>query len=254
MSIKGVLLDLYGVLYIGDDLLPHALSSIEQLKKSGIPYQFITNTTRTTRDNLLQSLSSKGLVIPKEQIFTAPIATSKYLKENSLNPYLLIHPNLLVEFLEFKNSNYNAVVVGDAGTDFNYNNLNLAFRILFEGAPLIAMGMNQYFKESGGFSLDAGPFVKALEYASGKKATILGKPSKEFFLKAIEEFDCVPDQVVMVGDDVYADINGATDAGLQAILVKTGKYTPQDDQQIKSDNVQVVDNIKDAVHTICETN
>ena len=138
-------------------------------------------------------------------------------------------------------------MLGDAGTGFTYENLNTAFRILLGGAKFIAMGDNRYFKEEDGFSLDAGPFVHALEYACKTNATVIGKPSKEFFLNAIKDFECSPDQVVMIGDDVEADVNGATAASLRAILVQTGKYRKNDEHRIADPSTKVAKDIGEAV-------
>ena len=250
MSIQGVLLDLSGVLYIGNKLLPNALQSIDLLRKLDIPHRFITNTTRRTRDDLLSSLSNKGLEIPKQQLFTAPLAARQFLIEHNLNPFLLIHENLYPEFSEFTDTNYNAVLLGDAGTGFTYENLNTAFRILLGGAKFIAMGDNRYFKEEDGFSLDAGPFVHALEFACETNAIVIGKPSKDFFSSAIKDFGCLPDEVVMIGDDVEADVNGATAARLQAILVQTGKYRENDDQRITDPSTKIAKDIGEAVSWI----
>ncbi len=248
--VKGVLLDLSGVVYIGKKLLPNALASIELLKKHNLPVRFITNTTRSTRNEILDKLIAMGLNIEKQQLFTAPLAALQYLQDNKLNPYLLIHPNLYPEFSDLNHQNFDSVLVGDAGQSFTYENLNTAFRILFDGATLIAMGDNRYFKDEEGFNLDAGPFVHALKYASGANATILGKPAKEFFLTASRDFHCTPDEVVMVGDDVDADVNGALTAGLQAILVQTGKYRTTDDQHIQNSSARIAADIGAAVDMI----
>lgn len=252
--IKGVLLDLSGVLYVGSSPIVGALDAIHQLRAKKLPVRFITNTTRSTRTAIIKKLAKMNLDIPEDQLFTAPLAARNYIKEKNLNPFLLIHPNLLPEFSEFDRQEFDSVLLGDAGSSFTYETLNTAFRILFEGAPLFAMGDNRYFKEEDGFSLDAGPFVHALEYASGVKANILGKPAKEFFLQAIKDFHCTPDQVVMVGDDVEADVNGASAAGLQAILVKTGKYRSDDDQHIRNPSVRIAVHIGQAVDWICKEN
>ena len=248
--IKGVLLDLSGVVYIGDHLIDGALKAINKLHANHIPLRFITNTSRSTRSEIVIKLATMNLEIPEDQLFTAPMAAKSYVKENKLNPYLLIHPNLLSEFSEFGDQNFDSVLLGDAGSSFTYESLNRAFRILLTGKPLIAMGENRYFKEEDGFSLDAGPFVHALESASGAKATILGKPAKEFFLAAIKDFHCTPNQVVMVGDDVEADVNGALSAGLQSILVQTGKYRTTDDQLIQNASAHIASDIGEAVDLI----
>ena len=248
--VKAVLLDLSGVLYVGNNLLPNALASLNLLKSHNIPHRFITNTTRSTCDNLIKSLARKGLDIKKEQLFTAPLAARQYIKDNKLNPYLLIHPDLRPEFSDFKNQNFDSVLVGDAGSAFTYQALNSAFRILLNGNKLLAMANNRYFKEEDNFSLDAGPFVHALAFASGAKTTVIGKPAKEFFRAAIKDFHCAPDEVIMVGDDVEADVNGALSAGLQAILVQTGKYRPADEQRIQDSSAQVVTDIGAAINLI----
>ncbi len=130
--VKGVLLDLSGVLYVGNKLLPNSLASLGSLNKQNIPLRFITNTTRSTRDDLLKKLSSKGLIIPKQQLFTAPLAARQYIKDHKLNPYLFIHPNLRPEFSEFKHQEFDSVLVGDAGSSFTYETMNAAFRILLD--------------------------------------------------------------------------------------------------------------------------
>jgi ribonucleotide monophosphatase NagD (HAD superfamily) len=75
-----------------------------------------------------------------------------------------------------------------------------------------------------GLSLSAGPFVTALEYATGRSAVIMGKPSKDFFNLALADMGLDAGQTAMIGDDVITDICGAQAAGIKGILVKTGKY------------------------------
>ena len=113
----------------------------------------------------------------------------------------------------------------------------MGFRALINGASLIAAAKNRYFKDSDNdLSLDAGGFVEALEFASNKRAKIIGKPSKEFFYLAIKSLNLQPNEVLMVGDDIKSDILGAKKAGLKTALVKTGKFTNRDLQKgIKPD-------------------
>ena len=248
--IRGVLLDLSGVLYVGDKLLPGALSAVQRLVDAGLPVRYITNTTRSTRQMILQRLTRLGFNIAAEDIFTAPIASRQYIEANSLVPFLLIHPDLEPEFIGMIGEP-NAVLVGDAGDRFTYNNMNLAFRYLQDGAPLLAMGVNRYFSEGDMLSLDAGPFVHALEYACGSKAVVLGKPSFEFYATAVNSLGCNPEETVMVGDDVEADVIGAMCAGLNGILVQTGKFIQGDEKKIKAGAVCVAD-ITAAVDYILE--
>ena len=90
-----------------------------------------------------------------------------------------------------------------------------------------AFAKNRNFLDHDGeLSLDAGPFVAALEYASGREATVFGKPAAMFFKLAVESLRCAPEEVAMIGDDVEADVGGAMAAGLMGVLVRTGKYRP----------------------------
>ena len=248
--ISGVLLDLSGVLYVGGKALPGAHDALQKLAAAGLPVKFVTNTTRSTRDMILSQLAAMRFNIAADDLFTASQAALTYLDQQKLNPSLLVHPDLLAEFSTVSPGAVNAVLIGDAADSFTYQNLNRAFRLVLEGAPLLAMGYNRYFKQADGFSLDCGPFVAALEFAADTKATILGKPSSTFFHSALAEFDCPVDEVVMVGDDVEADVCGALAAGLQGLLVRTGKYRAVDESMIDPSDAQVVDDIGAAVEWI----
>lgn len=233
--IRGVLLDLSGVLYVGNKALPGANKALDKLTESGLPVRYITNTTRKTSRVILDQLSAMDFVIKPDELFTAPIAARTYLERESLRPYLLIHPDLEEEFSDMNfQENVNAVLVGDAGKGFTYEKMNTAFRLIMDGARFLALGVNRYFSEGDSLSLDVGPFVRALEYASGIDAKVLGKPSADFYMSAVESIGCDPSEVIMVGDDVESDVNGALQAGLQAILVRTGKYTNADKERIQA--------------------
>lgn len=248
--IRAVLLDLAGVLYVGDEPVPGALEAVQRLHRAGLATRYITNTTRSTSRVTLDRLARMGLSIPPDALFTAPLAARSYIETRGLHPYPLIHRGLMPEFQEYTEGPYNAVLVGDAGPAFTYENLNEAFRLLLEGAPLLAMGDNRYFREAEGFSLDVGPFVAALEYAANTRAIVLGKPAPAFFHAALADFGCAAADVVMVGDDAVADVQGALSAGLQAILVKTGKYRAGDEDQIRQPGACAAPDISVAVEWI----
>ena len=248
--INGILLDLSGVLYIDDAPVPGAPEAILRLQNSNIPHCYLTNTTRRTQQTIQQSLNNMGFEIPADNIFTASTAALEYIRSHKLKPHCLVHPNLRSSFDEFNSEQPDAVVLGDAAEDFSYDNLNRAFRVLMqaENTPLISMGYNRYFMEKDGLSLDLGAFTSALEFASGKQAIIMGKPSHDFFLQAVNRLGCPPEQTLMIGDDVYSDVEGAMDAGLQGCLVKTGKYQQGDESRIKRKPDYLASDISDAIN------
>jgi phospholysine phosphohistidine inorganic pyrophosphate phosphatase len=127
-----------------------------------------------------------------------------------------------------------AVVVGDLDDGWDFATLNRAFRLLMANPrpPLIALGMTRYWRAPDGLRLDAGAFVRALEYASGATVVVLGKPNPSFNATAVSHLGLAAENVVMVGDDVRTDVEGAQQAGLRGVLVKTGKASglePPDD-------------------------
>lgn len=248
--IRGVLLDLSGVLYVGEETVPGAVEALEKLRDAHVPIRFVTNVTRKPFARILESLSALGFDISDDELLTAPRAARRYLEAHGLQPYFLVHPALEEEFADLVGETHDAVLLGDAGSGFTYESLNRAFRLLMEDAPLLAMGNNRYFRERDALSLDIGPFVAALEYASDKRAVILGKPSADFFQVAVDALGCEAEKTVMVGDDALADVDGALAAGLQGILVKTGKYRDGDEGRITHPGAVLETDITTAVEHI----
>jgi phospholysine phosphohistidine inorganic pyrophosphate phosphatase len=102
-----------------------------------------------------------------------------------------------------------------------------AFEYLMDGAHLIALSRDRYWLRDGRLALDAGPFVTGLEYAVGRPAVVAGKPSRHFFEAALGGLPGIAArEVAMVGDDLWSDVQGAQQAGLQGWLVQTGKFRP----------------------------
>lgn len=250
-AVRAALLDLGGVVYVGETPLDGATSAIERLRGAGLPLRFITNTTRRSRRQVLADLAKMGLLIRDEELLTPALMARAYLESHNLSPYLVVHPDLKEDFTGLPAGSPTAVVVGDAGEHFTYGRLNAAYREIIAGAPLLALAMNRNFKDADGeLSLDAGPFVTALEYASKRKSVLLGKPSPEFYHLAVNSLGCAPHEVVMVGDDVEADVVGAIGAGLIGILVRTGKYRAGDEEALASHPDSVADTLNDVADLI----
>ena len=119
--------------------------------------------------------------------------------------------------------------MGDIYKNFNWEILNRIFKLVyFNDSALIALHQNKYCMRDGEVSLDLGPFVKSIEYASNKKSILMGKPEKNFFDLAIKDIRINKEEVIMIGDDIISDIKGAKDFGIKAIQVKTGKFQEKD--------------------------
>jgi len=227
-KIKGVLCDIGGVLYFGDTVCPGAIEAINRLKAS-YPIRFLTNTTQKTSTQIVAKLQKMGFDIDPSEVMTALDVTKSYLLQQNAQAIYLLTDSAAKFFDDLPDNPTRYVVVGDAQENFSYSKINEAFRGLWEGADLLAAANNRYFKDDDGkLSIDAGAFVSALEFASGKKAQIIGKPSKDFYEQACASMGIALDEAVMIGDDIQSDILGAQEAGLQAILVRTGKFMPSD--------------------------
>ena len=105
--------------------------------------------------------------------------------------------------------------------------MNQAFRLINEGAEFYALEKDRYWMDRDGLSLSAGPFVLGLEYATGRSAILVGKPSPSFFTKALESMNVKAPDAIMIGDDINSDVGGAQNIGFRGILVRTGKFSEE---------------------------
>ncbi|MDX1757050.1 MAG: TIGR01458 family HAD-type hydrolase [Marinobacter sp.] len=228
-----VLLDISGVLYQGSAPIAGSAQAVQRLRRAGVALRFVTNTSRQPASAVLKKLRSLGFEVAEKELFTAPQAAKRWLVDRGRRPFLIIHPDIEPEFEDLDQDNPDAVLLADAEDRLNYDSLDRAFALLMDGAPLLAIGDNRYFQGDDRLHLDAGPFVRALEYAAGIEAQVAGKPSPLFFEQAVADAGSVAGEALMVGDDVTADVQGALDAGLNACLVRTGKYRPGDEDSVK---------------------
>ncbi len=224
-GVKGFLIDLGGVVYQGDAALPGSIDAINSLRQRSIPFRFLTNTTSRPKASILKKLAGLGIDVEPDEVFTPAAAARTHIAEQKLSPHFLVAPQLMEDFQNLETGTNPAVIVADARDGFSYENLNLAFRQLEAGAELIALANNRKFADDDDLiCLDVGAFVAALEYASGKKALVLGKPSPDFFHSAARSLGLEPDQTAMIGDDAEFDASAAVKAGLRGFVVHTGKW------------------------------
>lgn len=224
---QGLLLDMDGVFYVGDTLLTGARETLLSLREQAIPFRFITNTTTRSPASLLKKLHTLGLPAEEDELFTAITATREYLQRRGRPTcHFLVRDAIRPCFSEFEQNDHDPdyVIIGDIGAAWDYETLNALFNMLMRGARLLCMHRNRYWQDADGLRMDIGAFVAALEYVSGQQAVVIGKPSPAFFQTALAALGLPAESVAIVGDDIESDIGGGQSAGLQGILVKTGKY------------------------------
>jgi HAD superfamily hydrolase (TIGR01458 family) len=129
--------------------------------------------------------------------------------------------------LELVDENADIVILGGAGPSFSHAALNRVVNELLDGAELVAMHRNRFWQTAGGLALDTGAYLPGLELVSGKRATVIGKPSQQFFRSVLAIKGMAPEVTAMVGDDIDNDVLAAQSMGLTGVLVRTGKFREQ---------------------------
>lgn len=230
-GIRALLVDLEGTVYQHGRLIPGAVEALAEAEARGIPHRFVTNTTSRPRSVIVRDIAAMGLVVDPHALFTAPRAARAYLLGKGFRRCHLLARETLLEDLggiEHVDANADAVLLGDLGEGMTYARLNPAFRLLLEGAELVTLARNRYWKDHSGLMLDIGAFAAALEYGSGKPATLVGKPAPAFFAAALASLGVAPSEAAIIGDDLESDVRGGQAAGMKGILVRTGKFRGED--------------------------
>jgi HAD superfamily hydrolase (TIGR01458 family) len=227
-----ILLDVDGVLHVSGVPIPGAADAVHRLRANGHRLRFVTNTTIRSRSQLADLLRSNGIEVEDDEVQTAASTAVRVLKGRrvlALTMHALVHD---LEGLELVGEEADAVLLGGADETpetnlvFSYMNLARAFQELEMGADLYCLHRNRWWQTKHGPFLDSGAFVAGLEYAAQVEATVLGKPSPEYFTAALEALDADREMTWMVGDDLESDIAGAHGVGMRTVLVRTGKFRP----------------------------
>ena len=186
-GVRGLLVDVDGTLLVHDRPIPGSVEAIAALRRAALPFLLLTNTTRRSRRATAERLQATGFDIRPEAIVT---------------------PARLAR-----------------GAGFTFERMNSAFRWLRRGAALVALHRNPWWERSDpeGPVLDAGAYVAALEYATGRTAEVVGKPSPTFFQLALAELGLPAEATLVVGDDLEMDVAAGARVGCGTALVRTGR-------------------------------
>jgi HAD superfamily hydrolase (TIGR01450 family) len=258
-GVRALVLDADGVLVLRGAPIPGAGDALAELRRRGIPYRVVTNFSTAHRETLARQFTEgTGLPVDPGRIITAASAAAAHTR--ALHPgrplYVIASSDALrewqgqrlldVEAADRAGAEVAAVVLGDAGDTLTFRELDVAFRHIRAGAEFVAMHRNPWWLTRRGPTLDSGALVAGLEFATGRRAVVAGKPSRVVFREAVEQLRAelaMPGEtpprgsgrralarreVAMVGDDLVSDIAGAKRAGLLGILVLTGKTKPED--------------------------
>jgi HAD superfamily hydrolase (TIGR01458 family) len=240
-----ILLDVDGVLHVSGAPIAGAAAAVRRLRADGHRIRFVTNSTTRSRAQIGDQLRLMGIEVEDDELQTTGAVAARVLEGKRV--LALTMPGLLddLEGLQLVGMNVDAVLLGGAdegeetGRVFSYLNLNRAFHELEAGAELYCLHKNRWWQTGDGARLDTGAFVAGLEYAADIEATVLGKPSNAYFAAALEALDAEAGLTWMVGDDLEGDIVGAHKHGMKTLLVRTGKFRPDEVErsQVQPDGI-----------------
>lgn len=227
-SLRLFFFDLDGVLSVGK-AEPRYLGGrdvVKRLKDSGKKVFVLTNNSTGTRKDVYYGLKRLGFAFEMNEVLTSSYLTARYLTRRFGEArFDLIGESGLRHELEVaghhESENPQVVIVG-LDRHLSYEKLDDALRCLRSGAALVGVYGGAVYMSDKGPALSAGPIVKALEFASGKRAAMIGKPSPRMFQLALQLANDEASRAVMVGDQIETDVLGAHRAGVHTILVLTG--------------------------------
>ena len=231
--VDGVLLDIDGVLTVSWSPLDGAVETIRWLEDRKINFRLVTNTSSKSRREIAALLADAGMPIPEDRILTAVTSAARYLARfHTGAPCLVVNEGEIGEDLQGIDPadarSAGVVLLGGAGPNIGYTELNDVFRLALDGVPVVALHRNARYQTAEGPALDMGAFIVGIEAASGTEIAVVGKPAAAFFVGALADLGTEAGHAIMVGDDIGSDVIGAQEAGITGVLVRTGKFRPSD--------------------------
>ena len=234
MKKKGFLIDMDGVIYHGSEPIPGAVEFINRLRENGFPFMFLTNNSQRTSRDVCYKLRKMGFNVNDEDIFTCAMATARYLasrKENG-TAYVIGEGGLLTELhkvgYSIVDDHPDFVIIGE-GRTIMLESVDKAINMIMRGSKLIATNLDPNCPVgNGNYRAGCGAFVSMLEFATGKQAFSVGKPSPVMMRMARKELDLATDETIMIGDTMSTDILGAGSMGFTTVLTLSGVTNMED--------------------------
>jgi len=250
----GFLIDMDGVIYRGNSLVPGADTFVNQLRELGTPFQFLTNNSQRTRRDVAAKLKRMGIHAQESDIFTCAMATARFLaqQEPGGTAYVIGEGGLLHALhrngYSIVESEPDYVVVGE-GRAFTMEMVEAATRMILAGAKLVATNLDPSCPTQHGTRPGCGAIVAMLEAATGRKAFSVGKPSPVMMRAARKELGLSTEETTMIGDTMETDILGGVQLGYKTVLVLSGGTRHEDLRQY----AYRPDIIVDSVAELCDS-
>jgi NagD protein len=230
---RGFLIDMDGVIYRGSELIDGARKFVDSLREADIPFLFLTNNSRRTRRDVATNLVRLGIEAEERHVFTCAMATARFLADQKPGgtAYVIGEGGLLnalhANGYSIVDHDPDYVVVGE-GRAFNFEMIEMAVRMIENGAKLVATNLDPNCPTQNGIRPGCGAIVAMLETATGRKAFSVGKPSPVMMRAARKELGLSADETTMIGDTMETDILGGVQMGYRTVLVLSGSTRRED--------------------------
>ena len=230
------LIDLDGVIYRGNELLPGAKEFATWLETQHKKYLYLTNNSFATGAQVLAKLNRLGIAARADHILTAGQAAVQYIARRFPKGTIYVVGEMpLIDLVESQGMTValidspraDAVLVG-LDRDFDYMKLNCAMNAVRAGALFVAINRDPVLPVKDGFIPGTGTMVAAIEAGSGRSPEVVGKPQPMLLQEAMRQLGSRPDETVMIGDGLGVDILAGKNAGTHTLLVLSGSSSRAD--------------------------
>ena len=234
--IKLFLFDMDGTLYLGDHLYDFTIELLEKLKKTGRKYLFMTNNSSKSVEDYVKKLAKLGISATRDDFITSSQATAYYLHKHHEGQKLYVcGTESLKQELRSEGftvttdiSETECIVMG-FDTELTFQKLHDVSYLLLTRPeiPYIATNPDLVCPTEFGSVPDCGSVCGMISNATGKRPTVIGKPSPLMPELAMDRWDFGKDETCVVGDRIYTDVKSGLNAGITGILVMSGETTPE---------------------------
>ena len=253
MGKKLICLDMDGTVYLGDHLFKGAKETFEYFKKNDISFVFLTNNSSHSLPFYVEKIRKMGIECNEDNFYSSIETTIKYLKSNNYKTIYVLgiktfkdelkkHFNVLEQYDE---KNVPEVVLASFDTELVYDELKAACLYIQKGSAFIATNMDYRCPiEDGLYIPDCGGMCEWIYRCTGKKATVMGKPNEEIIYYLAKQFNVSLDEVLVVGDRLYTDIQVAINAKVDSLAVLSGESSLEDINNYPEKPTYILDSIK----------
>ena len=245
---KSYILDMDGVIYRGNQLIPGAREFIEKLQRGGHPFLFLTNNSQRTPLDFQRKLERMGLDVPEQHFFTSALATAAFLQSQKprgsafvIGEAGLTHALYTVGY-SITEVDPDYVVLGDTPS-YDYAKIVRAVRLIMGGARFIATNPDVSGPEEEGIHPACGALAAPIERVTGQQAYFVGKPNPLMMREALRRLNAHSEDSVMIGDRMDTDVLSGLGAGMQTVLVLTGVTTRKEVDRFSFQPNRVVESL-----------